>query len=88
MGQAVGRQMQKQNLETPGRSGVIINMTSVNGLTAIPNIAGYNASKGGVTNLTRYATDEVPQTAGCSRHVEKYESLSEDAVGAERSLFY
>lgn len=53
MGQAVGRQMQKQNQESPGRSGVIINMTSVNGLTAIPNIAGYNASKGGITNLTR-----------------------------------
>lgn len=62
--------MQKQNLETPGRSGVIINMTSVNGLTAIPNIAGYNASKGGVTNLTRYSTRLVPHIEAYWCHVE------------------
>ena len=42
------RQMVKQ-----GRGGAIINMGSVNGVTAIPTIAGYNASKGGVHNLTR-----------------------------------
>jgi NAD(P)-dependent dehydrogenase (short-subunit alcohol dehydrogenase family) len=35
------------------RGGAIINMSSVNGITAIPTIAGYNASKGGVDNLTR-----------------------------------
>ena len=29
VGQAVGRQMQKQNQDSPGRGGVIINMTSV-----------------------------------------------------------
>jgi NAD(P)-dependent dehydrogenase (short-subunit alcohol dehydrogenase family) len=28
-------------------------MSSVNGVMAIPTIAGYNASKGGVNNLTR-----------------------------------
>ena len=37
----------------PGRGGAIINMSSVNGVMAIPTIAGYNASKGGVNNLTR-----------------------------------
>lgn len=47
-GQAAGRQMVKQK-----RGGAIINMSSVNGITAIPSIAGYNASKGGVNNLTR-----------------------------------
>ena len=35
------------------RGVAIINMSSVNGVTAIPSIAGYNASKGGVDNLTR-----------------------------------
>jgi Dehydrogenases with different specificities (related to short-chain alcohol dehydrogenases) len=36
-----------------GRGGAIINMSSVNAIMAIPQIAGYNASKGGVNNLTR-----------------------------------
>ena len=35
------------------RGGVIVTMSSVNGTTAIPTIAGYNASKGGIDNLTR-----------------------------------
>ena len=52
-GQAAGRQMVKQNEATPGRGGSIINMSSVNGVMAIPSIAGYNASKGGLNNLTR-----------------------------------
>ena len=52
-GQAVGRQMREQNRVREGRGGAIINMSSVNGITAIPSIAGYNSSKGGVDNLTR-----------------------------------
>ncbi|KAF8058832.1 fabG2 [Scenedesmus sp. PABB004] len=36
-----------------GRGGAIITMSSVNGVMAIPTIAGYNASKGGIDNLTR-----------------------------------
>eukprot|EP00877_Chromochloris_zofingiensis_P005984 jgi/Chrzof1/1639/Cz10g15110.t1 len=51
--QAAARQMVKQNEATPGRGGAIITMSSVNGVMAIPTIAGYNASKGGVNNLTR-----------------------------------
>jgi NAD(P)-dependent dehydrogenase (short-subunit alcohol dehydrogenase family) len=47
VGQAVARQMVAQ-----GR-GAIVNMSSVNGLTAIATIASYNASKGGVNQLTR-----------------------------------
>ena len=47
-GQAAANQMVKQ-----GGGGAIVNMGSVNGVTAIPTIAGYNASKGGVANLTR-----------------------------------
>jgi NAD(P)-dependent dehydrogenase (short-subunit alcohol dehydrogenase family) len=34
-------------------SGAIVNMSSVNGLMAIPSIASYNASKGGINQLTR-----------------------------------
>lgn len=47
-GQAAAKQMVKQ-----GKGGNIINMSSVNGTMAIPNICGYNASKGGVNNLTK-----------------------------------
>jgi NAD(P)-dependent dehydrogenase (short-subunit alcohol dehydrogenase family) len=34
-------------------SGAIVNMSSVNGTLAIPNIASYNASKGAINQLTR-----------------------------------
>ena len=48
MGQAVARAMVKQ-----GEGGSIIHMSSVNGVLAIPNIASYNVSKGGINQLTR-----------------------------------
>lgn len=48
-GQAAARQMVSQG----STGGTIINMGSVNGITAIPTISGYNASKGGIHNLTR-----------------------------------
>ena len=48
VGQAVARAM----LANP-QGGAIVNMSSVNGVTAIPNIASYNVSKGGVNQLTR-----------------------------------
>ncbi|HEY8051027.1 MAG TPA: SDR family oxidoreductase [Ramlibacter sp.] len=47
MGQAVAREMAKA-----GR-GAIVNMSSVNGVLTIPSIASYNASKGGINQLTR-----------------------------------
>jgi NAD(P)-dependent dehydrogenase (short-subunit alcohol dehydrogenase family) len=47
VGQAVAREMAKV-----GR-GAIVNMSSVNGTLAIPNIASYNVSKGGINQLTR-----------------------------------
>jgi len=47
VGQAVAREM-----ATTG-GGAIVNMSSVNGVTAIPSIASYNASKGGIDQLTR-----------------------------------
>lgn len=47
VGQAVARAMARQG------GGAIVNMSSVNGLMAIPSIASYNASKGGINQLTR-----------------------------------
>jgi NAD(P)-dependent dehydrogenase (short-subunit alcohol dehydrogenase family) len=47
MGQAVAREMARQ------RAGAIVNMSSVNGVLAIPTIASYNVSKGGINQLTR-----------------------------------
>jgi glucose 1-dehydrogenase len=48
VGQAVARAM-----KAGGRGGAIVNMSSVNGVMAIPSIASYNASKGGIDQLTR-----------------------------------
>jgi glucose 1-dehydrogenase len=48
VGQAVARAMVRH-----GQSGAIVNMSSVNGVMAIPSIASYNASKGGIDQLTR-----------------------------------
>ena len=45
--QAAGREMARA-----GR-GSIVNMSSVNSVLAIPNIASYNVSKGGINQLTR-----------------------------------
>jgi len=45
--QAVARVMAK------GGGGSIVNMSSVNGVLAIPSIASYNVSKGGINQLTR-----------------------------------
>jgi NAD(P)-dependent dehydrogenase (short-subunit alcohol dehydrogenase family) len=47
MGQAVARAMAGRG------SGAIVNMSSINGTVAIPNIASYNISKGGINQLTR-----------------------------------
>jgi len=47
VGQAAAREMAKA-----GR-GAIVNMSSVNGVLAIPTIASYNVSKGGINQLTR-----------------------------------
>jgi glucose 1-dehydrogenase len=48
VGQAAARQMVKQ-----ASGGAIVNMSSVNGRLTIPSIASYNASKGGIDQLTR-----------------------------------
>ena len=48
VGQAVARQIVAQ-----GGGGAIVNMSSVNARLAIASIASYNASKGGIDQLTR-----------------------------------
>ncbi|PNH07927.1 Glucose 1-dehydrogenase [Tetrabaena socialis] len=52
--QAAARQMVAHRQSDPAWSGgAIVTMSSVNAVMAIPSIAGYNASKGGVNGLTR-----------------------------------
>lgn len=51
VGQAVARAMAAHN--DGRRGGSVVNMSSVNGVLAIPNIASYNVSKGGINQLTR-----------------------------------
>ena len=60
VGQAVAREMAKTEprqgsgaFDEKASRGSIINMSSVNGVLAIPNIASYNVSKGGINQLTR-----------------------------------
>jgi NAD(P)-dependent dehydrogenase (short-subunit alcohol dehydrogenase family) len=50
MAQAAARAMVQNKTQ-----GNIINMSSVNGVLAIPSIASYNMSKGGINQLTRVA---------------------------------
>jgi NAD(P)-dependent dehydrogenase (short-subunit alcohol dehydrogenase family) len=47
VGQAVARVMAARG------GGAIVNLSSVNGVLAIPSIASYNVSKGGINQLTR-----------------------------------
>ena len=47
LGQAVAREMARAG------KGAIVNMSSVNAVLAIPTIASYNVSKGGINQLTR-----------------------------------
>ncbi len=52
VGQVAARQMVEQ-VRQGRRPGTIINMSSVNAVLAIPNLAPYNVSKGGLAQLTR-----------------------------------
>ncbi len=52
VGQAVARQMVAQGKQD-GKAGAIVNMSSVNARLTIASIASYNASKGGIDQLTR-----------------------------------
>ena len=67
VGQAVAREMAASG------GGAIVNMSSVNGVMAIPSIASYNASKGGIDQLTRAMAlvarrPRHPRQRGRARH--------------------
>ena len=53
VGQAVARQLVAQRATDGGGGGAIVNMSSVNARLTIAAIASYNASKGGIDQLTR-----------------------------------
>jgi glucose 1-dehydrogenase len=51
----IGTQLAARQMVAAGRGGVIINMSSVNALLAIPTLATYAISKGGMKQLTSVA---------------------------------
>ncbi len=52
-GQAAARRMISQPARVDGQRGVIINMSSINSVVAIPNQIAYTVSKGGLNQLTK-----------------------------------
>ena len=52
-GQAAARKMIAQQPDAEGSRGVIINMSSINAVVAIPAITSYIVAKGGLTQLTK-----------------------------------
>lgn len=87
-GQAAARQMVKQ-----GTGGAIINMSSVNGVMAIPTITPYVVSKGGVNQLTKAMAlsladknIRVNAIGPGSIHTEVFESVANDPAKMEGIL--
>jgi glucose 1-dehydrogenase len=55
----IGTQLAARQMVSSGRGGVIINMSSVNALLAIPGLAAYACSKGALNQLTKVAAIEL-----------------------------
>ena len=55
----IGTQLAARQMVSSGRGGVIINMSSVNALLAIPGLAAYACSKGALNQLTKVAAVEL-----------------------------
>lgn len=55
----IGTQLAARRMIAGGRGGVIINMSSVNALLAIPGLAAYGCTKGALNQLTRVAAVEL-----------------------------
>jgi glucose 1-dehydrogenase len=55
----IGTQLAARQMVAAGRGGVVINMSSVNALLAIPGLAAYACSKGGLNQLTKVAAIEL-----------------------------
>jgi NAD(P)-dependent dehydrogenase (short-subunit alcohol dehydrogenase family) len=62
-GQLAARQMVGQQPDANGSKGTIINMSSVNGVLAIPEIAPYVIAKGGVNQWTKVLALRLAQEA-------------------------
>jgi NAD(P)-dependent dehydrogenase (short-subunit alcohol dehydrogenase family) len=85
VGQAVARLM------VEARSGVIVNMSSTNGLVGEAGVAHYNASKGGVTLLTKtMALDLAPYgiRVNCLAPGYIVTTMSQGNVGGDRVQEY
>lgn len=87
-GQAAARQMVAQ-----GTGGAIINMSSINGVVAIPTITPYVVSKGGVNQLTKAMAlsladknIRVNAIGPGSIHTEVFESVANDPSKMEGIL--
>ena len=55
----IGTQLAARKMVAAGRGGVIINMSSVNALLAIPGLAAYACTKGALNQLTKVAAIEL-----------------------------
>jgi NAD(P)-dependent dehydrogenase (short-subunit alcohol dehydrogenase family) len=55
----IGTQLAAREMLAAGRGGVIINMSSVNALLAIPGLAAYACTKGALNQLTKVAAVEL-----------------------------
>ena len=55
----IGTQLAAREMVASGRGGVIINMSSVNALLAIPGLAAYACTKGALNQLTKVAAIEL-----------------------------
>jgi glucose 1-dehydrogenase len=55
----IGTQLVAREMVSSGRGGVIINMSSVNALLAIPGLSAYACTKGALNQLTKVAAVEL-----------------------------
>jgi len=55
----IGTQVAAREMKASGRGGVIINMSSVNALLAIPGLSAYACTKGAINQLTKVAAVEL-----------------------------
>jgi NAD(P)-dependent dehydrogenase (short-subunit alcohol dehydrogenase family) len=55
----IGTQLAAREMVASGKGGVIINMSSVNALLAIPGLAAYGCTKGALNQLTKVAAIEL-----------------------------
>lgn len=85
-GQVAARQMVAQNQAGTQHGGTVINMSSVNAVMAIPTICSYNASKGGINNLTRRALLDPRRDQGNPGGPCKREDASGSAESSRRPL--